>query len=226
MSIIDKVSEYIRLPNDGSLYLRWIKDDFMQRSFVYNIFYSVLNPISIRTIVNQSELYEDAVYLIRDGYLDLLRFFLRNPQSNSKKRILIIPYPFRSLVPSGWNANVCYYQFNYEKKNKEINDVYLYLAVTDDVILNESLCKRDPFVSSSKKMYCLVDNLTIKANDYANFMNFVSQFMRQYENIEFVSDMLLRANRPHNNACFFEINSKHVFPKPFEIQRHYDMSLR
>ncbi len=99
-----------------------IIDDFhnyiKQHTFFY---YSSFSSIFLMMVKDISSLsYFDKVF-VRDGFLSVKLFFLRNPTPNDLKTTLIMHSSLSAIVPKAWNENIYYFDYHFKKTKRSKN---------------------------------------------------------------------------------------------------------
>lgn len=121
MSIIDKIhADYIQ-PRK----MKNIKDNSSKKSYLSGVlpdfyienYFSPFNLIWLHQLNSNDIFQNDLVFLVRDGLIEMVRFFVQNPSpSKSHKAMILFPKEFSHFIPLAWKKVSCSYSF-FEKKN-------------------------------------------------------------------------------------------------------------
>ncbi len=108
-----------------------------------------LNPSFITQYKNLDNIAEYPVVMLRDGFLGIFYFFVKNPKPYKElKTLFLIPKKFSSLVPKFWKENVLFYSIKNIHQSHPINHVYIYGALTSDNFIFNTIAQSVEKISS------------------------------------------------------------------------------
>ena len=97
-------------------------------------YHSVLNPCYLNQLSSLQTL--AAHFLIRDGIIPIIDYFLKNPSPNPEFPILIIPAIARGFVPKVWHGKILFYENQSLIQKPNLKNLHLYLPTVSDHILH------------------------------------------------------------------------------------------
>ena len=96
-----------------------IIDDFHNYIKHHSLFYySTFSSLFLMMLKDVASLSYFEKVFVRDGFLSLKLFFLRNPSPEDLKTILILHSSSASIVPEAWKENIYYYDFHFKNKKR------------------------------------------------------------------------------------------------------------
>ena len=102
-------------------------------------YYFELNP---SFIIDYSNLVHMSTYpfvMLRDGYLGLYFFFLRNPKPLEKmETFFLIPKKFENLIPKQWKDNILTYDFSYNTNDSKSKKSLIYGSMSSENFISET----------------------------------------------------------------------------------------
>lgn len=106
-------------------------------------YYFELNP---SFIIDYSSLTHMSTYpfvMLRDGYLGIYFFFLRNPKPLEKmETVFLIPKKFESLIPTLWEKHILTYDFSYNTKESTKKKALIYGPMSSENFIDESVADK------------------------------------------------------------------------------------
>ncbi|WP_127718494.1 hypothetical protein [Halobacteriovorax sp. HLS] len=101
---------------------------------------SFLNPIFLSAFKNLSSINNFNFVQSRDGVIDLVKFFTKNPIPHGLLTKILINHRYRHIVPTAWINNIQFYEetFNTEGRSSKIkNFIYSSPFISTDIDISE-----------------------------------------------------------------------------------------
>lgn len=127
-----------------------------------------LNPSFVCDYKDINEMNDYPFVMLRDGFLGISYFFLKNPKPLEKGHTLfLIPKKFETLVPTYWKEKVMLYSFEFQEENPgPFDNAYTYGQISPET-----------FIST--------DYVTITTDLYADFKSYRNYFLTPFRSTTF-----------------------------------------
>ncbi len=172
-------------------------------------------------------------WLIRDGLLSLIWFFIKNPAPNSFKGSLLIDSEFEAFVPDAWRPQASLYDFfpdGYEAASKptEVKDLVLLGLIMPSVCslsrLESDLSRMTQIVGGQKKWKDVRIRAVLPARYeisdafaghafYNRFMSTLVQYLGP--NVEYLEPHTYQWHHFNSSTWFHEFNEKYLYADSF-----------
>jgi hypothetical protein len=167
MSIIDRIQAQYASPTK----LKNIADFTEMRSylsvavpdFYTDHYFSPFNLIFLHQLNSQDIFRNDLIFLVRDGLIEMLRFFMRNPTPlKTHKGVLLFPKVFSPFIPAAWKHVSCSYTY-IEERNilfGKSENIVVTAHLSPETFDDKKLKKLIQVVGqTNQKLYFLMDDV-------------------------------------------------------------------
>jgi len=235
MSTLQKINEHLKEFSEEELLIkRWdIKPtseaihQAMYRKYPLNEkYFFELNPSFVYEYPSIEAMLTFPFIMLRDGFLGLYYFFLKNPVLPKKSEtIFLIPSKFSEIIPKSWKDNVLLYSFKYTNENLENSKWMYYGNISREIYFKKKL--KDYIIPKNKDYYFLSPLQSIGYHPshselelYMNFQNLlleISNFKAKIINtfredeLNFIDKTFTCENVDKNNFLIYDDYLTHFF---------------
>lgn len=199
MSIIEKYHQNIRTGKALKKQVQHIEVN----SIIYNRYISKFHGVMLRFVKGNSYFQSDINYLVRDGFWQIVKFFIKHSEPWKDNPIFILPFEFRNLVPNQWREQILLYQMKIYKKEKPTKNLIISHMITDqnlDIKIPSNILEKN----IDHTFLAIEDSTSKQRRDH--YINRVLELAANLKNVQLISEHFPILRLLNKESSFFDLN--------------------